>query len=84
MFSSSEMLRYNDDAHYQTFTGGFFSLAIILTVIAGFFSMISETLYRTAISSSLNVITSGNPTLYNLNPSKESMFMFGVQLTSMD
>jgi hypothetical protein len=84
MFSSSEMLRYNDDAHYQTFTGGFFSLAIILTVIAGFFSMISETLNRTAISSSLNVITSGNPTLYNLTPSKESMFMFGVQLTSMD
>ena len=80
MFSSSEMLRYNDDAHYQTFTGGFFSLAIILTVIAGFFSMISETMNRTAINSSLNVITSSNPTIYNLSMRGDSMFMFGVQI----
>ena len=84
MFSSSEMLRYNDDAHYQTFTGGIFSLAIILTVIAGLFSMISETLNRTAITSSLNVITSSDPTAYNLTSNADSMFMFGIQIQSTD
>ena len=78
MFSSSEMLRYNEDAQYQTFTGGIISLGIFLTVIAGFFSMISETVNRTAISSNLNVITSGNPPTYNLTNNLENMFMFGI------
>ena len=82
MFSSSEMLRYNEDAQYQTFTGGIFSLGIILTVIAGFFSMISQTLNRTAITSSLNVITSSDPTAYNLTSNADNMFMFGIQIQS--
>jgi hypothetical protein len=84
MFSSSEILRYNDDAHYRTFTGGVISLGIILTVIAGFFSMISETVNRTAITSSLNVVTSSNPTAYNLTNNADSMFMFGVNIRSYD
>ncbi len=78
MFSSSEMLRYDEDAQYQTFTGGIISLGIVLTVISGFFSMISETLNRTAISSNLNIITSGNPSPYNLTNNVENMFMFGI------
>jgi hypothetical protein len=84
MFSSSEILRYNDDAHYRTFTGGVISLGIILTVIAGFFSMISETVNRTAITSSLNVVTSSNPTAYNLTNNADNMFMFGLQIRSYD
>ena len=48
------MLRYNDDTHYQTVTGGLISATIVVLVIAGFYNMISETLNRTAISYTLN------------------------------
>ena len=61
MFYSSEMLRYNKDSQYQTFTGGIVSIAVVLVVVAGFFNMISETVNRTAISSSLNIVTTSNP-----------------------
>ena len=82
MFSSSEMLRYNEDAQYHTFTGGLISLGIIFTVIAGFFSMISETIHKTAITSSLNSLINSSPSAYNLTTNVDNMFMFGVQIQS--
>ena len=76
------MLLYNKDSQYQTVTGGIFSLVIVIVVIAGFFNMISETINRTAISSSLNVITSSNPSAFNLITSPQNKFMFAVQIQS--
>lgn len=84
MFSSSEMLIYNEDAHYQTFTGGIVTLGIIVTVISGFFSMISETINKTAITSSVNVLTMSDPPATNLIANEEKMFMFGIQIQSTD
>ena len=78
------MLRYNDDAHYQTFTGGLFSLGIIVVVLTAFFRMILETVNRTAIDSNLNIITSSNPASYSLTTNKENKFMFGLQISSTD
>jgi hypothetical protein len=82
MFSSSEMLRYNEDAYYQTFTGGVITLGIVVTVIAGFFSMISETINRTAITSSVNALTTSNPPAFNLTVNADNIFMFGIQIQS--
>jgi hypothetical protein len=70
MFYSSEMLRYDSDSQYQTFTGGLVSLVIVMIVIIGFFNMISETLNRTAITSSLNIVTSSSPPLYKMVTNK--------------
>ena len=84
MFSSSEMLRYSEDSHYHTFTGGLISLGIIFTVIAGFYTTISETVNRTAITSSLNARIESNPSAYNLTANADSMIMFGIQLQSVD
>jgi hypothetical protein len=82
MFSSSEILRYNEDAHYHTFTGGLISLGIIFTVIAGFFSMISETMNRTAITANVNTIVTSSSSPYSLKANIDNMFMFGVQIQS--
>jgi hypothetical protein len=84
MFSSSEMLRYSEDAQYHTFTGGLISLGIIFTVIAGFFSMISQTINKTAITYSLNARIESNPSAYNLTTNADNMIMFGIQLQSVD
>ncbi len=78
------MLRYNNDSQYQTVTGGILTSAIVIVVIAGFFNMINETINRTAISSSLNVVTSSNPSAHNIITNAENMFMFAVQIQSTD
>jgi hypothetical protein len=70
MFYSSEMLRYDSDSQYQTFTGGLVTLVIVMIVIIGFFNMISETLNRTAINSTLNVVTGSSPPLYKMVTNK--------------
>ena len=59
-------------------------MGIIFTVIAGFFSMISETINRTAISSSLNALINYDPSPYNLTTNADNMFMFGIQIQSND
>ena len=51
MFYSAEMLRYNKDTQYKTVTGGLMTIGIIVLVVIGFFSMISQTLNKTAITS---------------------------------
>lgn len=84
MFYSTQMLRYNKDTQYQTVTGGIVTLGIIIMVITGFFSMITETINRTAIDSTVNVIKSNNPPAFNLTANAESMFMLGVQIESQD
>ena len=55
-----------------------------MTVISGFFSMISETINRTAITSTVNALTTSNPPAYNLTANTDNMFMFGIQIQSTD
>lgn len=43
-FYSTELLRYDDELEYKTLTGGFVSLAIIITITVGFANMILDTL----------------------------------------
>lgn len=53
-------------------------------VTIGFASMIFDTLKRTAITASLNIEKSNDPTYYPLKADPESMFMFGVMLQPID
>lgn len=46
--------------------------------------MISQTLNKTAITSSLNARIESNPSAYNLTINAENMIMFGIQLQSVD
>ncbi len=64
------MLRYNGDTQYRTVTGGIATLGIMIMVIIGFFSMISETINKTAISSTTNILRSNNPPEFNLTANK--------------
>lgn len=66
MFYSSEMLRYDNDTEYKTVTGGIITISIIILVTIGFASMITDTLNKTAINSSLNIEKNNNPTYFNL------------------
>lgn len=74
------MLRYQSDTEFKTITGGIITISIIVMVMIGFASMIIDTLKRTAITSSLNVQKSSDPTYYELKTDPEKMFMFGVVL----
>ena len=53
MFYSSEILKYNNETQYQTFSGAIFSLMIITAIVTGFSSMIISTMERTSITSNL-------------------------------
>ena len=84
MFYSSQMLRYDNDTEYKTVTGGIITISIIILVTVGFASMISDTFNRTAITASLNIAKSNDPTFFDLKANKQNMFMFGFKLQSMD
>lgn len=84
MFCSSEMLRYNSETQYKTLTGGLFSISIFIFIVAGFASMIADTLNRTTIASTLQTIKQSDPPLSTLRTDKENMFMFGVTIQSTD
>lgn len=84
MFCSSELLRYNSETQYKTLTGGLFSISIIIFIVIGFASMISDTLNRTTIASSVQTIKQSDPTLSILKNNKEGMFMFGISVQSTD
>ncbi len=53
-------------------------------VIIGFWSMIRDTLNKTAITSSFDIRKTNNPSFYNLTANSGHMFMFGVTIISMD
>lgn len=84
MFCSSELLHYNSETQYKTLTGGLFSISIIIFIVIGFASMISDTLNRTTIASSVQTIKQSDPTLSILKNNKEGMFMFGISVQSTD
>ncbi len=84
MFYSSQMLRYDNDTEYKTVTGGIITISIVVLVTVGFMSMISDTFNRTAITASLDIAKSNDPTFYDLKASKQDMFMIGFKIQSMD
>jgi len=61
-FYSTEMLRYDDDLEYKTLTGGVVSLAIIVTIIMGFASMILNTLDLNTFTISTEIVKNKVPT----------------------
>lgn len=77
-FYSTEMLRYDEDEDYKTFTGGIISLGIVTAILIGFASMILSTLDQTSISTSTQVIKNQVPSNSTLNITPESDFRFGV------
>lgn len=84
MFCSSELLRYRSDTQHKTLTGGLLSLAIICVVVVGFASMVADTLQRTTINSSMVTQKNSNPPLTTLKPGRDSMFMLGFSVQSLD
>jgi hypothetical protein len=64
------MLRYNQDTQYKTTTGGIVTLGMIIMVTVSFLSMISQTLNKTAIDSSVNILRSRSPPELNLVANK--------------
>ena len=51
LFSSIQLLRFDGDAETKTFTGGVFSLSIIIYLIATFSSMVFDTFNKLIITS---------------------------------
>lgn len=45
-FSTTQLIRYQDEPDFKTFTGGVFSLAIVAVIATIFFSMSLSTLNR--------------------------------------
>ena len=64
------MLRYDNDTEYKTVTGGIITISIIILVTVGFANMISDTFNRTAITASLNIAKSNDPTFFDLKANK--------------
>jgi hypothetical protein len=82
MFYATEMLRYDADSQYKTFTGGILSIGICATIIIAFASMIQDTFNRSVITYSLQALKQDEPTLVDLTP-KEG-FMIAFEVSSFD
>jgi uncharacterized membrane protein len=78
------MLRYNAETQYKTLTGGLLSISIFIFIVIGFANMISDTLNRTSIASTLQTIKQKDPALSVLTTNKNSMFMFGISVQTID
>lgn len=77
-FNSFQMLRYQQEAQYRTVTGGIMSIAVIITIIIAFASMISDTVNRITINFSHRNERKAEPSLTTLRNSAQGKFMFGV------
>lgn len=77
-FYSTQLFRFKKEPEYRTFTGGIFSLGIIIVIIVAFASMILSMLERTTITTSSSVEKKADPTLITLDTSIEKNYMFGV------
>jgi hypothetical protein len=51
LFSSIQLLRFDGDAETKTFTGGIFSLAIIIYLLSTFSTMVFDTFNKLIITS---------------------------------
>jgi hypothetical protein len=80
LFYATEMLRYDKELEYRSFTGGLFSLAIIVAVIVGFASMILDTLSLSSINFVEIISKDQVPTLTSVSMQEGSNFMMAVEL----
>lgn len=83
-FCSNQLLRYNSDTQYNTVTGGLLSIGIIIVIVIGFASMITDTLNRTSITSSKTTTKNSDPPLSTLTTGEENMLMFSLSIQSYD
>lgn len=60
-FSTTQLIRYQEEPEFKTFTGGIFSLAIVGVIAAIFFSMSIKTLNRESIFWSSQTIKQSEP-----------------------
>jgi len=86
LFSSIQLLRFDGDAETKTFTGGVFSLSIIIYLIATFSSMVFDTFNKLIITSTSDNKQDDEPEpIYLLtNQSYTSHFMLGVEVWHFD
>jgi len=61
LFSSMQLLRFDGDAETKTFTGGLFSLAVIIYLVSTFSSMIFDTFDKLIITSSVDTVQDDEP-----------------------
>ena len=79
-FNSFQMLRFQKETEYRTFTGGLISIGIIITIIVAFASMIINTVNRTIISFTHNEQKDSVPSLTQIMASPDDNFMFAVEV----
>ena len=79
-FYSTQLLRFNKEGEYRTFTGGFLSIGIIVVIIIGFANMIGETLNKSRLTTSFKIIKNPDPTHTTLVADPNKMFMFGIEI----
>ena len=79
-FYSTQLLRFQKEGEYRTFTGGLLSIGIIVAIIVGFANMIMDTLNKGTITTSFKSEKNPNPTSTTMVASPDNMFMFGVEI----
>lgn len=85
LFSSIQLLRFDGDAETKTFTGGVFSLAIIIYLLSTFSTMVFETFSKLIITSATDTTQDNEPEpIYLLTTDNASHFMIGVEVWHFD
>lgn len=80
LFYATEMLRYDKELEYRSFTGGLLSIAIIIAVIIGFASMILDTLSLSSINFVESITKNTDPSFTHMDMGAGSKFMMAVEL----
>lgn len=81
LFSTNVSLRFEDSATFETATGGFFSIALVVLFVIVFMGTLSNTLNRNSISATTTNIQEADPTHTQLNTSK---FMFALGISDVN
>lgn len=81
LFSTNVSLRFEDSATFETATGGFFSIALVVLFVIVFMGTLSNTLNRNSISATTTNIQEADPTHTQLNTSK---FMFALGINDVN
>jgi len=77
VFTAPVNLRYKLDPNYNTLTGGFFSIGLIILLVSVFYNAWLELLNKEAISSTSEIIREFEPEYMNVN-SDDFMFTVGI------
>ena len=77
-FNSSQLLRYEKENDYRTFTGGFISLGVISVILIGFAKMIFQTISKENINTKSSSLHSLEPPPVNFQTGPEHKFMISI------